>query len=198
MREALLAAALLLAGCNAVATHTPLLSPEAGVLKPGVWRADIKPHCAVDESRPIHDWPDCAVGVTIDAIGAGRASGQDPDGNTLALRLVAGDPMLIELTPESGQPAEAGPYTLYIAGRVTRSDRERRAIEASLWLVQCGPPESGGNLTKQPFPGLSVDRESNSCTTSDPQALRAAALASETLIGQDDRLKIRWLRDGAR
>ena len=195
-RWAVLAAALGLAGCNLVETRTPLFPPEPGVLKPGVWRADLKPHCAIDDTRPPLEWPDCAVGLIIAADGSGLLGGKAPDGHSLDLRLVSGDPLLIEFSPEPDKSAETSPYTVYLAGRATRFDGEKRATGASLWSVQCGPPEGESNLTRHPFAGLTVDREANSCAPSGPQALRDAARASEALVGRDDRLKIRWLRDG--
>jgi hypothetical protein len=93
-------------------------------------------------------------------------------------------------------PAETNPETVYLAGLVTRSDRQGRTIVAELWLVQCGPPEGKNGLTTQPFPGLTVDRQAGSCTTNEPQILRDAARASEALAGRNDLLRIRWLRDG--
>ena len=61
----LVAAALMLGGCNLVVSQTPVFraADAAGAppFKPGLW-ASPGPGCTFDESTPFDAWPKCANG----------------------------------------------------------------------------------------------------------------------------------------
>ena len=193
-----LAAAALLGGCNAVSTPAPLLPADSGVLRPGVWRADMEKDCAFDDSLPIAQWPSCAAAPIVHADGVGRMVGEGEGAHGFDLRLVRGEPLIVEATatPAKGEEAGFKPLTIYLAGRATSLDAKGRTTAAELWLVQCGPPAGGGEITQHPLPGLTVDPQAKTCAPGQPQDLRNAAAASEAWADPDDLLKIRWLRDG--
>jgi hypothetical protein len=169
-RSFLLAAVgLALAGCNLVVTDAPLFKAEAGapVIRPGVWRADV-PGCEVDESLPQSKWPACADATPAFA-------------QSTPWTLVSGDPDILQL-PLRINPRQAAPIVAYAAFRPLKFDRSHRIISLKVWLVQCGPPSSPGEmkgLTKQLLPGLRARPDIEGCTATDAGVLRAAARASE-------------------
>ena len=193
-----LAAIVLISGCNAVTTPAPLFPTDRGVLKPGVWRADMQKDCTFDDRAPISQWPSCAAAPVIHANGAGRVSGPDEGAASFDLRVVRGDPLLVQATAIRAKGDESGSQslTLYLAGRATTLDAKGRATAVELWLVQCGPPGEGAALTQRPLPGLVLDQQAKSCTTDQPEVLRDAGRASEAWTDPDGPLRLRWLRDG--
>ena len=206
MRWMVVAAAVMLGGCNLVVTPSPLFSAAdqaPGALpRPGVWRAVQKPDCAVDPEKPLGEWPECAGGVALQAGGRARYydhAAKPPVWKTQSLLFLPGSPMIgqVEVTVVGGVQAVATPYA-YVGVRPTRSDGERRIVAMRVWPVQCGPPPPGDalSLTKSLLPGLKVKRGELACTTSDVAALRAAAAASEAWAPEPMRGEWAWVRDG--
>jgi hypothetical protein len=138
----------------------------------------------------------------------------DEDG----LLVANGDHLIVQVPTDLENPEETvehgeapGGYT-YAAVR-PRYDDERRIVSFEIWAVQCGPlPEPAlppnarrrgraapdeslgeASVTTQPFPGLTV--VDSNCEAESAQALRRAAVLSETL-GQA--AKSHWVREGWR
>jgi hypothetical protein len=96
----------------------------------------------------------------------------------------------------------------YAGLRADGFDAEGRIVAFTTWPIWCGPfpqradGEGGPNVTEAPFPGLTVIGEH--CVADDIAALRAAAMASQTLFASDDPAnafgpaRFRWVRDGWR
>jgi hypothetical protein len=90
---------------------------------------------------------------------------------------------------------------LYYAMRPTGFDEQGRVLEFESWGIRCGPPpeptedpdEAEGNVTEQPFPGLTV--RGDNCTAESVDALRRAVTLSEPL---EPHGTARWVRDGWR
>jgi hypothetical protein len=138
------------------------------------------------------------VAPILQSQGAGRLVAKDRDPGSFDLRLVRGDPLLVQVTITSANDEDAAfrSLTFYLAGRPTRLDAKGQVTAADLWLVQCGPPAGGGEMTRNPLPGLTLDAQAKTCATDQSQVVRAAAKASEAWTDPDDLLRIRWLRDG--
>lgn len=202
---ALALAASALGACNVVATKDPLFTQaDASPLKlhDGVWAPE-DDRCRFDETRPVEAWPDCAQplrvrdGEFLTWQADNKSWRSDATGRIL---IVAGDPMILEARdiPENSEP-------IYVyAGFTPRSDAQGRIVSIQAWPVLCGPPPPGPKGapatqagTKAPFPGLTMDAKGQTCTTSDPNALRSAARASKGLASTG-LARAHWVRDGER
>lgn len=209
----LIGAGLLLGGCNMVVTATPLFSKadEAGAhgLKPGVWESAPDAGCVFDEKTPVTTWPSCANAGIVTA--DGQVGGYQGDPPTLQLNdivLAGGDPMVMQIHAAEAAPGSALTLNgyLYIALRPTKTDERGRATAFTAWAVQCGPPPPNPPAnatkielgTKQPLPGLVMDKAHTNCTTSSPAALRDAAKVSERWAASGLSSTSHWLRDGVR
>ena len=190
-------AAQVLVACTGVASTTPWFGPadSAGAprLREGVWRiaqpAD-KP-CAVDETRPLENWPDCAMGLVVTSSQIIASRGGD-DGQTehdaFPYVLAAGDPPILQLEDTSG----AAPSYIYIWLQPTKRDADGRMVQARGWRVLCAPPApAGGQATL--YPGLTP--RDGDCTAASRDALRAAAKATQR-DDTTDLTEIHWLRAG--
>ena len=132
----LIAAALMLAGCNMVVSETPILTTAdaegAPQLRPGVWVRRVE-GCEVDLRKKVKDWPECADVsiITRNTIGD---PGKD---EAMPYVLAGGTPQLMQLEMK----AEDAPRLFFFVGvEPVRSDDRGRVIEARTWAVQCGPP----------------------------------------------------------
>jgi hypothetical protein len=209
----LLGAALLLGGCNMVVTTTPLFSKadEAGAarLKPGIWEGAPDSGCVFDEKTPVTTWPNCANAGIVTA--DGRIGGYQGDPPTLQLNdivLAAGDPLVMQIHNSEVAPGSGLTLTgyFYIALRPTKTDEHGRATAFTAWAVQCGPPPPNPPAnaskielgTRQPLPGLVMDKAHTNCTTSSAAALHGAAKASEQWAASGLSSTSHWLRDGVR
>ena len=198
-------AASALNACNVVATKDPLFSQaDASPLKlhDGVWAPE-NDQCRFDQAKPIDAWPDCAEPLLVRD---GEFLTWQPDNKTWRsdatgrILIVAGDPMILEArdTPQNSEP-------IYVyAGFVPRTDAQDRIVGLQAWPVLCGPPPPGPKGapatqagTKAPFPGMTMDAKGQTCTTSDPRALRSAARASKGLATKG-LASAHWVRDGER
>lgn len=196
-------AAQLLVACTGVVSAKPWFGPadDAGAprLSEGVWRvaqpAD-KP-CAVDETRPLDSWPDCAMGLIVTGSQVKtmhRGDGGQAQWDTLSYVLAAADPPILQLEDTSG----AAPSYVYIWLQPTRRSADGRVVQARGWRVLCAPPPPpdgwpSGQATL--YPGLTA--RDGDCTAVSRDALAAAAKASQ----RDDPTEwtdVRWLRAGDR
>jgi hypothetical protein len=210
---AALAALWLLGGCNIVMTKTPMFTraDAAGApkLRPGVWDGDAAADCAVDETRPLIDWPDCADGfVVIDDATFGGYGKQDGKRvwSTESALLVGGQPMVFQLHA-TGDSTPGTPIDAYVYSGVSpaKLDGQGRIIATLSWPVQCGKPPpadaktpGGGQRagTLEPLPGMVMDADGNNCTTTSPSAIRAAARASRKWTAPGETTAAHWVRDG--
>ncbi len=153
----LLAAALMLGGCNLVVSQTPVFSAAdaagAPPFKPGFW-ASPDPGCDFKESAPFDTWPKCANGSEIqrDAIvgtmepttvtaSSGDKTASGPKKVALPYVLAAGDPRVMQVDlhiPEAGL-GQLG-FFYFVAVKPTRFDDDGRITAAQIWPIQCGPP----------------------------------------------------------
>jgi hypothetical protein len=216
---ALLAAALLLGGCNLVVSETPVFSAAdaagAPALKPGVWAAP-QPNCDFKPSDPLDKWPQCAGGaaITPDAIlaAADSAGVAAPDQSAPApaktMRvpyvLAAGDPRIMQIhfvLPLD--PAIKAAFFYFVALKPTAHDADGRITAAEAWLIQCGPPpppsvdSSGkpdqGGITNHPLPGMKIEK--GECTPDGKAAVINAAVPSRAWADNQVGM-LRWVRDG--
>jgi hypothetical protein len=134
----LLAAALLLGGCNMVYAEKPIFTQAdaagAPQLRPGIWAKRV-PNCKFDKTKPVEDWPECADPSLVSADHIG-----DPEdaSKLVPYLLAAGDPrvMQLEVKPDTDKP-----FVWFFAGlKPLKSDRQGRIVEARTWMVLCGPP----------------------------------------------------------
>jgi hypothetical protein len=215
----LLAATVMLGGCNLVVSQTAVFSPADASggppFKPGLW-ASPDPGCSFDESTRFDSWPKCANGSEIQA----DALIADVDPTTLTAQtdktasgpkkvalkyvLAAGDPRVLQVDlhiPEAGL-GELG-FFYFVAVKPTRFDDDGRITAAQLWPIQCGPPPppqttqnangtdmSKGMVTQHPLPGLKVDN--GECTPVDKDAVRNAAMPSRAWA--DNVGELHWVR----
>jgi hypothetical protein len=200
-----LAAGLCLGACNVVVTKTPLFSKADAAggppLRPGLWRFSSDRDCAVDESKPLVDWPKCAGGVVF-SDGAANYYDRDsgaPVWTTQSLVLAAGTPRVGQLQAKISGDVKIGvnPY-VYAGVRATKSDGEGKILQISFWPVQCGPPLSGAGMegTAKPMAGIDMKPGDPVCTTNSKEVLRAAAKASEAWAPKP--LTAHWLRETER
>jgi len=134
----LLAAALMLGGCNMVyaekAIFTQADAAGAPQLRPGLW-VQHKPDCDFDEAKPIAQWPECADPSLVTATTVGDMT--DPTKQTPYV-LAGGDPRVlqIEVTPDPDKPT----IWIFAGLKPLKTDSQGRITEARTWMVQCGPP----------------------------------------------------------
>lgn len=211
----LLAATLLLGACNQVISQTPLFTAAdatgAPVLKDGLWLTD-DPGCRVDVRKPAHRWPRCAKWQVVRG-GEILNLNIDDDGDSpaswvaLPFLLAAGEPRIMQMDSGELMLAESKPSRLYmyLALAPIGQDSEGRITAFRAWPVLCGPPplDKKGKpdplfQTDAPFPGMTLlkgqtDKDiSASCTADGPEAVRAAAAASQTFEPIHTE---RWIRD---
>jgi len=200
----LMAVGLLLTGCNAVVTRSPLFTraDEAGAPAPreGLWRFDGDTDCAVDEGRPLIEWPACAGGAVLKGGLAGyyeRKTGS-PVWTEQAFILAAGKPRIAQaqVVVSGDVKLDANPYA-YAGATATKFDERGRITAFSFWPVQCGPPPPSAGvdaITRAPLPGMTVQEGQPLCTTTSVEALRNAARASQAWAPRP--LSAHWVRDG--
>lgn len=213
MRWIVLFAALpLLGACNFVATTEPLFGPadaaNAPVLRDGLWLTE-SADCRVDTRKPVQRWPECAEwglvrgGERLDFSAAEK--GAPAEWESTSFLLASGEPRIMQMA-QASTGKDGKPVTSYLYAGVipTAQDSDGRITAFRSWMVQCGPPPKGEGKTKDdqtdaPFPGLILNQADGSegsipagCTTSDPQALRNAAVASQ---GLEPPYAVRWIRD---
>jgi hypothetical protein len=217
----LIAAALMLGGCNLVVSQTPVFQAAdasgAPPFKPGLW-ASPDPGCDFKESAPFDAWPKCANGSEIrpDAIMAtvdpsavtatsDNKAASGPKKIAMQYVLAAGDPRVMQVDlhiPEAGL-GQLG-FFYFVAVKPTRFDDDGRITAAQLWPIQCGPPPppqttqtangndmTKGMVTEHPLPGLKVDN--GECTPADKAAVRDAATPSRAWA--DNVGELHWVRD---
>ena len=216
MRSALIAALLLLGGCNMVVTPTPMVSKtdEAGApsLRPGVWRGKADPACAFDEQSSLDGWPSCANGAVVgdnDISVYQTLNGQRAPKSKVAYILAAGDPRVLQISLSGLTTGVGLSFNGYVYGglRQTKTDAEGRIIAYSAWLVACGPspPQNtkssdGAKIsfgTLAPFSGLVMDKDGQNCAPKSVAALRNATVESEKLPDATPSSS-HWVRDGDR
>jgi hypothetical protein len=216
----LVAAALMLGGCNLVVSQTPVFraADAAGAppFKPGLW-ASPGPGCTFDESTPFDAWPKCANGseirpdalvATVDPTAVTASSdskaGSGPKKVDLQYVLAAGDPRVMQVDlhiPEAGL-GQLG-FFYFVAVKPTRFDDDGRITAAQMWPIQCGPPPppqtsqtangsdmTKGMVTQHPLPGLKVDN--GECTPADKAAVLNAATPSRAWA--DNVGELHWVR----
>jgi len=188
-RTALLCALAALAGCgNNVHSDMPLFSAAdeigAPVLKPGVWIGE-DPDCKFDESRPAADWPKCADPVTIGPRGL-----KDSALEMAVDRVVAGDPVILQLGDKSG-------YS-YAGMEVVSRDRRGRATAVRFWPALCGPPPAVGadgappqKVTQHPLPGLEI--RGDDCFAVDKSAAKRSVEASKAWA--ETLMSVHWIAE---
>ena len=206
----LVAAALALAGCNAVLTLTALFTPSdaagAPALKPGYWSS---PYCTAAEAAARSG--DCANGYEItpgdmrevDDSATFDASAPRPQ-SADAYLLVAGDPMVMQIAFPNTAIGQAPATYIYVAVKPTALDASGRIVAAEVWSVLCGPsalprPDAPRDqdgvppATDHPFPGMTLG--DIGCIPADKAAVFDAAKASRAL--GDGVLSLHWVADSA-
>ena len=220
LRAALLGSLMLLGACNMVVTTKPLFtaSDSAGVpqLKPGVWNEKPDPACAVDETKPLADWPSCAHGVIVQNGQIGAYS-TDANGKRVwtasTILMVGGDPRVMQFhLPDIDLKGLGGAKLdllyLYMALRPTSTDADGRVTAFTSWPIVCGPPPPDGTKspdgkgvrlgTLTPLPGLVMDKAGGNCTPTSPAAVLAAAAPTEQWAKGSSLSVEHWVRDGTR
>jgi hypothetical protein len=207
------ASLMLLSACNVVMTKTPLFAKAdtaaSPKLRPGLWAENPNTDCALDETKPLADWPSCANGfVVIDDTtvgGYGDQGGAKVFQTTSAL-VVAGDPLIFQVHAKGQQ--NGGPDTdayIYAGMEATKRDDKGRVIATRTWAVLCGPPPpdsaklADGSQrygTLAPFAGMTMDASNNDCSTTSQAALHAAAKASHQYADAGPTSAAHWVRDG--
>jgi hypothetical protein len=217
----LLAAALMLGGCNLVVSQTPVFSSSdaagAPPFKPGFW-ASPDPGCDFKESAPFDAWPKCANGseiqrdaliATVDptavtATTSDNKTASGPKKVGLPYVLAAGDPRVMQVDlhiPEAGL-GQLG-FFYFVAVKPTRFDDDGRITAAQLWPIQCGPPPppqttqsaNGGDLTKgavTEHPLPGLKIANGECNPVDKDAVRNAASPSRAWA--DNVGELHWVR----
>lgn len=207
-----LVALLALGGCNTVHSVLPLFGPEdatgAPPLRPGLWleRNVVTDAIGDDECRfnldlPLRKWPDCAHWVLIrerDILGF-----DDKDHGkawtSAAYVLAGGRPRVLQVTMRDAQSGED--MSEYDGLVPTAHDSAGRITAFRNWDAQCGPrdhtkyPENSGPhpTTLAPLPGLVMEADGQSCSATDPEAVRRSVAASEAW--DVDLQQARWVRE---
>lgn len=198
------AGALLLSGCNMVVSDEPMLerSPNAPVMKPGIWASADKTDCEYDSDMPVESWPECADPAIIRADGAFLSANKET-GKWRVNDVVLGsaDPTVVQvpLPTELMGKGRSGPNFVYLAMRPASRDSEGRFTAIETWLIQCGPVdkeamrtgEEGALVTQAPFAGLRI--VDGNCHAEDIAALTNAAAMSESLA--DKKGYVRWVKE---
>ncbi len=191
----------LLVACTGVVSTTPWFGPAdaagAARLREGVWRlaqpAD-KP-CALDETRPLESWPDCAMGLVVTSSqikGMRRGDDGKIEWDAFPYVLAAGDPPILQLEDTSG----GAPSYIYIWLKPTGFSADGRVVQVRGWRVLCGPPPPpDGQASATLYPGMTS--HDGDCTAASRDALAAAAKSSQH-DDPTDWTDVRWLRAGDR
>ena len=206
MRKSLvLAAVLVLTGCNNVHSIRPLVAGPGGApaLKPGLW-VGVDKDCVFDPARPLAQWPGCAAAMRVDPAQI-QAVNEKTVQDLVSYRLGGRAPTVVQVRIEkmgTGAPADdavlakLGQYQ-YLGLEVRKSDPQGMAIEAAHWTALCGPPppkakkgEPSRFVTEKPLPGLTV--VDDACTTQSLDAVRRSVIASRAWSPPG---VIRWVRE---
>jgi hypothetical protein len=202
-----IAAFLLLAGCNVVATKAPVIETRRAnqvALRPGVWSYSMacqpgKPNLLCGKAIPFVRAsgnvvrPYISPGLPIaDARVLDRAS---------PYVMGSTDPYLLQV--RMVDPTGSGPPVqfMFVALAPTTYDSDRRMTAATAWPVFCGPPpkegdpnfglqDEQGQVTNHPFPGLHM--EDFNCSPDDLAAIRRAAIASRDMLGAANLYSLQW------
>lgn len=213
-----------LSACNLVVSKEPWFDAASGPqLKDGLWANLDSPACAVDGTKPIKEWPECAQPMMIRGnTYSGPPAGGDPASaaarfdpskwQPLSHVLVDGTPQVDQLYIEAPAASENAPAAalrgsmyIYLAVKPITRDADGRITETQRWPVMCGQiPRNKKTkdgkpvfVTDQPFPGLTVME--GGCIAKDPAALRNAAAQSES-VAQSAGMPLiisRWMNDGS-
>lgn len=207
----LLAAALVLAGCNVVASREPLLGPQDASgpqLRPGVW-ATASPNCYLAPRAPAYRWPGCSEwmlarpGEILTLLQDGKGwqsmavvlAGEGPEPQILQIR---------ERDPDA-KPGEPDVTYIYAAVRTLERDRQGRATRLRMWVLVCGPeppkdatwPDGSRRyVSLQLYPGLKAEQGDQNCAPTDLASVRGVAAAMERQGVPGDGETLRWVRDG--
>jgi hypothetical protein len=215
---------------NAVRSKTPWFSAadEAGApaLRSGVWNATDDPKCRFDERRPLERWPECAYGFVVRpnetlmlSPGTIQPNGDAAPGYTWLSEptvLARGEPRIEQtqcdvfgknlgsIDPQAQAESEAeGRFAYcYAAVRPDKLDPAGHIVAVTGWTVRCGPwnqdSKADSSITPAPFAGLTL--VGRNCTAASIDALRAAAVRSEALVGapHPGLQHAHWVRDGYR
>jgi hypothetical protein len=202
----------MLAGCNMVTSTTPLFSSAdargQAQFRSGVWMDEDKT-CAVDTSKPIGEWPDCADGWVVHPgeVLAGRDAKTPPSAwQHYKTLLTGGDPAVMQI--QVGDDGDGPNGYVYVGVRVLKSDAQGRIVEYKAWPALCGPPptsdptgEKSAVVTDKLIAGLVIDKDKQDCIASAQGPVRVSVRASEAWGGDEDhrgRDFARWIRDGDR
>jgi len=206
----LICASLMLASCNTVTSTTPLFSSAdtsgQAQFRSGVWMDEDKT-CAVDTSKPMTDWPDCADAWVVHPgeILAGRDPGAPLSAWTSYKTLLTrGDPAVLQI--EVGADGTDPGGFVYAGVRVLKTDAQGRIVEYRAWPALCGPPpapdptgEKSAVVTDKPIAGLVIDKDKQDCIASAQGPVLISVKASEAWGGDEadrGRDTARWVRDG--
>lgn len=216
-----LAAALMLAGCNMVYAEQPVFTAAdaagAPSLRPGLW-AKRRPDCTFDSAKPAKDWPECADPALVTAERIGEPANVDKQ---VPYILAGGDPRVLQLEVK---PDTDKPVVWFFAGlKPLKTDAQGRITEARTWMVFCGPPPPprpetpdaappenetpeqaeariqadiaaamSAGVTREPLPGLEI--KDGMCIARDRDPVRNAARAS-LAWDEGEPSVIYWVRD---
>lgn len=219
-----LAAALMLGGCNMVYAEQPLFTAAdaagAPAMRPGLWSKRAA-DCVFDGAKPIADWPECADPVLVTADRMGDPGKPDKQG---AYILAGGDPRVLQMELEMDPDKPA--IWIFVGVKPLKTDAEGRITEARTWMVLCGPPPPprpetpdaaipenetpeqaeariqadiaatvAAGVTREPLPGLEV--KEGMCVARERDPVRNAARASLAWDDGEPSI-IYWVRDGTR
>ena len=192
MRWMVLAATLLLGGCNLVTTRSPMF-PAPGAptialtLRPGIW-AQATPDCARrSRSRP----ETCYLLVAPDGVR------ETVDGELGTLQpmpaFFAGRPIIGQMLSVSDDGQRS--YS-YIAIEPIERNETGEATAVRAWAVYCGPPHRNRNRpghrpvsTRRAFPGV-ILLSGQGCTADSAATVQGAAAASMSLYPP---VELRWV-----
>jgi len=94
-----------------------------------------------------------------------------------------------------GAESPPHPTFCYDAIRATAFDGEGHITAVEAWPVVCGPWPKDGNVTDQPWPGLTL--VDDNCHAASEAALREAARKSRDVVrAREGVTRLHWVRDG--
>jgi hypothetical protein len=204
----LILAILALGGCsNRVISSRPWfpVGKDAQLYAPihnGIWIWDDQT-CALDATKPMASWPDCADALYLKDTLAFEVTKEDgawhwsPREEIEPFVIVAGKPYVMQVEGAgSDEKEKAAPATWLYLGAKPKFDAQGRIVALKLWPIACGPlgkktDGTQASVTTKPFAGLK--RAGANCTAASQTSLRHAATASESLSGTPD--KVHWVRD---
>jgi hypothetical protein len=209
---AIVAAGMLLSGCNLIVSQTPLFSAKdaqgQAQMRPGVWSDDGKT-CDYDVAAPVDSWPACANGWVVQTDGHVLAPHKHGDPRAswtqFPYLIVKNDPPVMQVRMQVDQGAINPQIYIYTGMRILKSDTEGRVTAYKMWPVLCGPPpppdphaKGFPGLTHEPVKGVVVDEKQQVCTATTQAPVRFSAGPSEAWNGHDDNTSGHWVRDGDR